>query len=248
MKFQTITVSWFSAGVSSAVACWLFRDSIDRIIYQHIDDQEQDTLRFVDDCRAWIGKPIEIIQSELKTVESACMYRQYINGRNGAACSRMLKRELRKQWEIKNMFFNRFRYVWGMDAQERDRAERIVEDMPEIEHVFPLIDFGISKKEAHGILSKHGVRRPRMYDLGYSNNNCIGCVKGGRGYWNKIRKDFPDVFKRRCEMERVIGATCLNGTYLDKLDPKTGREQGVIVPECGAACQSEGNYAKDLIQ
>lgn len=31
-----------------------------------------------------------------------------------------------------------------------------------------------------------------MYDLGYANNNCIGCVKGGIGYWNKIRIDFPE--------------------------------------------------------
>ena len=32
-----------------------------------------------------------------------------------------------------------------------------------------------------------------MYDLGYPNNNCIGCIKGGMGYWNRIRKDFPDI-------------------------------------------------------
>ena len=37
--------------------------------------------------------------------------------------------------------------------------------------------------------------RPLMYDLGYPNNNCIGCVKGGMGYWNHIRKDFPEVFE-----------------------------------------------------
>jgi hypothetical protein len=39
------TVSWFSAGVSSAVATKLEIESIDRIIYTHIHDQHPDTLR-----------------------------------------------------------------------------------------------------------------------------------------------------------------------------------------------------------
>ena len=36
---EMITVSWFSAGVSSAVATKLIIDEVDRIIYTHIDDQ-----------------------------------------------------------------------------------------------------------------------------------------------------------------------------------------------------------------
>ena len=44
------TVSWFSAGVSSAVATKLAIDDIDQIIYTHIDDQHPDTMRFVKDC------------------------------------------------------------------------------------------------------------------------------------------------------------------------------------------------------
>lgn len=35
--------------------------------------------------------------------------------------------------------------------------------------------------------------------------NCIGCLKAaGAGYWNKIRVDFPDVFKRRAMQEKMI--------------------------------------------
>lgn len=63
----------------------------------------------------------------------------------------------------------------------------------------------MDKKEVHGIFEKSGIKRPIMYDMGYPNNNCIGCVKGGMGYWNKIKIDFPEVFKKRCEMERKIG-------------------------------------------
>jgi hypothetical protein len=101
-KVNMVTVSWFSAGVSSAMATKLYIDHIDHIVYQHIDDQHIDTVRFVRNCEAWFGKPIEIIQSPLKSVENACRFRGYVNGVRGASCSRMLKRDLRKQWEAEN--------------------------------------------------------------------------------------------------------------------------------------------------
>ena len=80
-----------------------------------------------------------------------------------------------------------------------------------------------------------------MYDLGYPNNNCVGCVKGGMGYWNKIRKDFPDVFNNRARLEREIGATCIKNIYLDELDPNRGNGLKIIVPDCGMFCARDDN-------
>jgi len=108
--------------------------------------------------------------------------------------------------------------------------------MPDCDHLFPLIDFKITKAEAHQMLKANGIKRPAMYDLGYPNNNCVGCVKGGKGYWNKIRVDFPEVFAARAKMERAIGGSCINGIYLDELPPNAGSKV-VEVPECGAACE-----------
>ena len=76
-----------------------------------------------------------------------------------------------------------------------------------------------------------------MYDLVYPNNNCKGCTKGGMGYLNKIRRDFPDVFDARAKMERQIQATCINGVYLDELDPEVGRMTPPIVGDCGIFCE-----------
>lgn len=249
---ETITVSWFSAGVSSAVATKLMIEKIDKIIYQHIDDQEEDTIRFVRDCEAWFGKPIEIRQSPLKCVENACRQFAYVNGPTGAACTRLLKRRDRKVWEAQNRFFCRFRYVWGMDSNETNRADRLETDMQEDCHAFPLIERGLSKEDAHGILKEAGIARPRMYDLGFPNNNCRMCVKGGRGYMNLCRKIWPDLFAARAKMERVIGRTCLKRerpdktrpagpdnsvlVYLDELGPDEGRDCKIILPECGAMC------------
>lgn len=234
------TVSWFSAGVSSAVATKLAIDKIDEIIYTHIDDQHADTMRFVRDCESWFGKPVTVLQSQYRNVASAVRAaggRGYINGPAGAACSRILKRRLRQEWEHKNGTL--FRYVWGFDATEAHRADRVREFMPGMDHLFPLVDQKITKAEAQRILKASGIKRPAMYDLGYQNNNCVGCVKGGMGYWNKIRVDFPDVFAARAKLEREVGASCLNGTYLDELDPDAGRRQGPIVDDCGLWCERD---------
>jgi hypothetical protein len=244
---NTMTVSWFSAGVSSAVATWLVRDEVDKIIYTHIDDQHSDTMRFVKDCEAWFGKQVEILQSPYRTVAAAVRAggSRFVNGPTGAICTRYLKRRVRKEWECENEWFNTFRYVWGMDVNETkprpprkiSRVEGLQLAMPYAEHLFPLVDNKITKEEAHGILRQAGIKRPAMYELGYRNNNCVGCVKGGKWYWNRIRVDFPEVFSARAAMEREIGGTCINGTWLDELDPTAGRDDGPVEEECGAMCE-----------
>ena len=129
------------------------------------------------------------------------------------------------------------RYVWGMDYNEVDRADNLFDSMPKQEHLFPLIEHQITKKQAHEVLKASGIDRPAMYELGYHNNNCVGCVKGGMGYWNKIREDFPEVFWERAKLEREIGASCIKGVYLDELDPSKGRHSPPIVDDCGILCE-----------
>lgn len=230
-------ISWFSAGVSSAIATKLALNKYGnvKVIYTHIEDQHKDTMRFIKDCEAWFGVPIEILQSPLMSVDGACRASGFVNSPYGAACTRLLKKRVRKEWELDHSGYS---YVWGFDCskRERERAEGIVETMMDISHIFPLIDGNIDKQAAHGILEVAGIRRPEMYDLGYPNNNCIGCVKGGIGYWNKIREDFPDVFKKRCDMEKTIGGRIFNEFPLEDLPLDRGRVMPVIVPDCGLFC------------
>jgi 3'-phosphoadenosine 5'-phosphosulfate sulfotransferase (PAPS reductase)/FAD synthetase len=238
MSSDEKTVSWFSAGVSSAVATKLALNKYGdiKIIYTHIDDQHPDTLRFLKDCEKWFNAEVEILKSELKTVNNACRKASFINSPHGASCSRLLKKRVRKEWEIENGENNI--YIWGMDfsEKEKNRAKRLVEVMPDNKHIFPLIDAQLTKQDAHGMIEKAGIKRPVMYDMGYPNNNCIGCLKGGMGYWNKIRNDFPDVFQNRIELEEIIGGRIFKEFDLKDLPENVGRLQPIIVPDCGLFC------------
>ena len=230
---QYVIVSWFSAGVSSAVATKMANP--DKIIYIDIDDQHSDTYRFIADCEKWFGQKIEVLKSPLCSIENCCYAASFIRGPKGAACTNRLKKRVRKEWEYSNP--GRHTYVWGFDCNERHRSDGTERAMSKYDHVFPILDR--SKSEVHGILYRAGVKRPAMYDMEYPNNNCIGCVKGGMGYWNKIRIDFPDVFERRSAMERKIGAHILKECFLDELKEDRGRDLEIIVPDCGMFCETE---------
>lgn len=225
-------VSWFSAGVSSAVATKLSKP--DLIIYNHVDDQHPDTMRFISDCEKWFGQKVIITQSPYKNVENACRMAACITIPGTVTpCTKFLKIRERKLWEMKNP--GRHTYVWGLDMDEVARMDSKIESMPGYDHEFPLKD--LSKEDCHGLLKSAGINRPTMYDLGFPNNNCIGCVRGGMGYWNLIRKLFPEVFASRVKLERLLGHSIIKGVYLDELKEDRGHRQEPILEECGVFCQ-----------
>jgi hypothetical protein len=238
---ETLKICWISAGVSSFISGYLEKDTIDKFIYIDVEDQHPDSLRFIADCEAKLGKQIEVLRSaEYRRVGDVCRAFRFAKSPRGAKCTEVLKKRVRKKWEYEHQGLN-ITYVWGMDVNECGRAERLIEGMPQVSHEFPLIERQLSKADAHGICKEIKIARPIMYDMGYSNNNCIGCVKGGCGYWNKIRRDFPAVFADRAKMEREMGHSILynaNGMlFLDELDPNAGRMNEEVMEDCSIFCQ-----------
>lgn len=228
-------VCWFSTGISSFVACYLAKD-IDEIIYTHVTNQHPDSLRFLHDCEEILGRKITILQSDrYSSVDDVIEKTRCINTAFGAPCTQKLKKEVRRKWEREHP--EHHTYVWGFDCNEINRARRTEQTLTDYDHEFPLIDNNLTKEQAHGIAWRLGLKRPVMYDLGYPNNNCIGCVKGGMGYWNKIRVDFPEVFKRRAEQEREIGHSCIKGVFLDELHPDRGNINDEVIEDCNIICQ-----------
>lgn len=218
--------------------------NVDKWIYIDIADQHPDSIRFIKDCEKAVGKEIEILRSkEYSSVEECVrVFGGFRNPGNGfAPCTNWLKKRVRKEWEEQHKDYE-LTYVWGFDLKEKNRAERTMEANPQANHEFPLLDRQLSKEEVHGLFERtFDFARPRMYEMGYPNNNCIGCVKGGMGYWNHIRKDFPEVFESRAKLERDVGYSILKDSkgkpvFLDELDPNRGNMNTEIFPDCGIMC------------
>lgn len=242
-------VGWWSAGITSAVACKLALELYDNVelYYIHIETSHPDNKRFMEDCEKWYGVKIKSISSkEFKNQFEVIEKTGAVNTPNGAPCTRELKKEVRYKLQDEfclNLFndYTILNQVWGyeFDKKQVNRAIRHGQQYPETNPLFPLIEKGLDKNTCAGMLLNAGINLPEMYSLGYSNNNCIGCVKGGAGYWNKIRIDFPYVFSRMAKLERKVGHSCLNGTFLDELNPDAGRMSKIIMPSCGSICELE---------
>jgi len=155
-----------------------------------------------------------------------------------------------RRTQITKDLFNDIGYtgqVFGFEFELKqvNRAIRFMQQYPSSLPKFPLIEKGLTKDNCAGILINAGIELPVMYKLGYSNNNCIGCVKGGKGYWNKIRIDFPEIFYSMAVLERLIGYSCIKDCFLDELLPDEGNEINVVMPNCGVFCDVEFDELPD---
>lgn len=100
MSKPKLKVCWISAGVSSFVAGYLVRDTVDEFIYIDVADQHPDSLRFIKDCEKALGKQIKIIKSdEYRCVEDCVRtFGRVGNLKTGFyPCTNWLKKRVRKK-------------------------------------------------------------------------------------------------------------------------------------------------------
>lgn len=234
-------ISWFSGGVTSAVACKIAQNNYENVqpIFIETGGHHSDMPRFIKDCEDWFKVKVKVLQdTRFKDHIDLCEKLRVVNFISGAECSRTLKKKVRQAFE-KTVDFEGQVFGFEFEKKEINRAIRFKEQNPKAKPLFPLIDKQLNKANCMSILENAGIELPTMYKLGYANNNCIGCVKGGKGYWNKIREDFPETFKRMAEVERKIGRTCIKNVYLDELEPEKGKHKLPPTPECDLFCEIE---------
>jgi 3'-phosphoadenosine 5'-phosphosulfate sulfotransferase (PAPS reductase)/FAD synthetase len=234
-------VAWFSCGDASAVATKLAIDKYgDRVVVAYTDPKGEhpDNVRFRQDCERWFGREIIVLANNRYLDPWHVMeVERYIVGPDGAHCTGVLKREMRFKFQRPDDI-----QVFGFTVEEEERAARFREQNFEVHLETPLIDAGMTKDDCHALVAAAGIEIPAMYKLGFVNNNCIGCPKGGMGYWNMIRRHFPAQFARMAALERSIGATCISTkadgrVFLDELAPDRGNILTERSFDCSIACE-----------
>jgi hypothetical protein len=234
-------IGWFSCGVTSAVACKIALEQYEdvELYYMVIDSAHEDNERFIQDCEKWYGKKINRIQSEKYKDQFDVIEKiKYVNGVNGSPCTLHLKKNVRYKIESEIDYDGQI-FGFEFEKKEVNRAIRFSQQYPQAKPLYPLIDRKMSKSQCAELLLMNGIKLPKMYELGFHNNNCIGCVKGGKGYWNHIRKHFPETFEKMSELEQKVGATCIKNKFLKDLKPNEGKHEPPIVPDCGTFCEIE---------
>ena len=249
----TRILCWFSCGIPSAVAAKVEIEEnarreqplpleVCRIV---VRNEHPDNDRFTEDCEGWLGLKIKRLVAEKYDGDIYNVFNreQYIAGVAGASCTRLLKKAVRQKYQQPGDL-----HVFGFYAEEAHRLTDMQEDGLAVSDT--LIRRGLKQADCHGLFEKTGIRRPFMYELGYQNNNCVGCVKGGKGYWNKIRVDFPWAFDRMARKSRELDVRLIKDDkkvdgkrtsvrrFLDELRPDEGDYPTEVAIDCGIACEA----------
>lgn len=248
------TVSWFSCGAASAVATKLaLTHGPLTIVYCEVAEEHPDNKRFLKECEQWFGQEIVILGNDdyNRSIYEVFRRSRFLKGPNGAKCTGVLKKQIRKDFEQPGDI-----QVFGYTVEEQTRIDRFIDANNDVDMWPILVERGLKKTDCLAMIQDAGIELPEMYKKGYKNNNCIGCVKGEAGYWNKIRVDFPDVFMRMSLVEQDIGRTVckkqtiVNGEVitefipLAQLPPDLGDYPNEADIECGIFCyMAKQDYA-----
>lgn len=234
-------ISWFSCGAASAFATYLayekYGDKLEAV-YCRVKEESEDNLRFLAEFMEKTGIEVKVIGDESMDYSIFKVFhkRKFIKGPNGAPCTMILKKDVRKAYQRHDDI-----QIFGYTIDEMNRVNRFIDSNNEVITDFILVDKKLKKHHCMEWFSKMGFELPEMYKLGYANNNCIGCVKGGMGYWNAIRVDFPEAFNKMALTEREIGHAINKGkegpVYLDELHPERGSFKRDQPSDCGFMCE-----------
>lgn len=236
----------FSCGATSAIATKLAlatypRESV-MIVNAYVEEEHPDNRRFLADCERWFDHPVTVLRDERFGASAREVWKRerFMMSRKGAPCSRALKRDLLDAFRTPED-----RIVIGYAADEMDRFERFFDPVGHHPPICPLIERGLLKSDCLAILERAGIELPEMYRLGFNNANCIGCVKGGKGYWNHVRLHFPERFAEIADIQAALGpgANFWQGTNgerisLRDLPPDAGRHQEEPEISCGLMCEA----------
>ncbi len=224
-------VCHFSCGAASAVATKLAIAKHGHtglvILNAFIVEEHSDNRRFLADCERWFDHPITVVGDwkDGCSTDRVWHRKQFLSNRLFTPCSYYLKRE-----PIEAACLPDDIHVYGFTVEERDRAQRFLD----CGALCPLIEANLSHADCLAMVERAGLLLPEMYRLGFNNANCIGCVKGGEGYWNKIRDVFPERFDQMVQIQESIG----EGAYLFR-DRTTGARFGLKDLRLGAGRHDE---------
>jgi len=177
----------------------------------HIGEDE-DTYRFLEDAVKNIGGTY-IYLNQGKDIWDIFKERKFLGNSRLAHCSFELKQKPVRQWLNENCKPEETIVYVGIDWTETHRLPAIVKNYLPYKAVAPLAEpyyyretrMYFDKPELIQWAKDEGLVTPRLYDLGFSHNNCGGgCVRAGQAQFKKLLEIMPERFAMWEQKEQEV--------------------------------------------
>lgn len=186
----------FSGGTGSWAAAKRIaeREGVDNLhlLFTDTKTEDEDLYRFIEEAAKNVGGEFHRI-SDGRDVWEVFFDERFIGNTRVDICSRILKRDLARNWIEKYFDHEDTSVVLGIDWTEVHRFERAAPRWLPYRLEAPLCDPPLtSKDEMHEALGLEGIELPRLYEWS-PHNNCGGfCVKGGHGQFRALLENMPE--------------------------------------------------------
>lgn len=172
--------------------------------------EDEDAYRFLREGAALIGGKLEWVSAG-KDIWRVFEDRRYMGNSRVDPCSEFLKREMARKWIEERYSSEEVTLYIGIDWTEAHRAVKNKKFWEPYNVEFPMMDEPYLDKEQMCLWAESlGVKRPRLYELGFHHNNCGGfCVKAGLGQFHLLLRTMPERYtyheQKQEELFAVLG-------------------------------------------
>lgn len=163
--------------------------------------EDEDLYRFLEDTEKYLGIKIVRLQ-EGRDIWQVAFDQNFLFNSMVANCTKELKQKQFKNYIKK--YNEDITIHLGFDFTEMHRLERARTHYKcNVESL--VCESMINKIEMKSELEKIGIELPRLYQLGFSHNNCGGfCFKAGIGHFKNLYEKLPDRYIYHMNKEQEL--------------------------------------------
>lgn len=171
--------------------------------------EDPDLYRFLHEAAYDVGGELVVI-AEGRTPWQVFTDVRFLGNSRVDPCSRVLKREVLRKWLTENTDPAHTTIYLGIGHDEAHRFENAAKNHAPWAVRAPLCEdqsIPLSINAARAELAAAGIALPRLYQLGFSHNNCGGfCVKAGQASFKKLLEQMPERYADHEASEEALRA------------------------------------------
>jgi hypothetical protein len=226
---MTVHVVQYSGGIGSWATAMRVaqRHGTDRLVLLAADTkvEDPDLWRFVTDSAAHLGVE-PVVVADGRTPWQVFTDQRFLGNSLIAPCSLYLKQKPCRAWLTQHADPTDTILYVGIDWAEQGRIPGIEKGWAPWQVEFPMCDPPyLTKAQMLDWARAEGLRTPRLYDDGFTHNNCFGvCVRAGQRQWRHLLEVAPERYLAAEAEEKKLRAQLGDVAILKE------RRRGVTYP------------------